>query len=434
MEQEIPPVKRKRATKSPEFLAMRAKAQGFQSYLREKDKIDNPHLYVKDPYVRGHGMKKDRNKHWAVGVFNSTTKKHEWLTTEEDDIEDALQVIDDIGSPNLSEMARDGTGKFPIIQTGENMLAKFAFEAWIKEVGVGRSASTTSCYVSAVRNFIFKGGFANKKLSTIKRNDIHAFINSGDYKESTRELWRVAIKMFFNFCYALGATKANAAADLRINKSRLTNEQRERTPAVPFTDEEYRVIMAKEGLPPFWRYGTALSYWLGLREVDICRFEWSSIGEDFVVLYPQKTGRKLILPLNNPMIGSGELKAIFDEMKKTLNTGSLYCFPYAQSHYPGQPFKNFIFYSTVLRKCGLDTSKTFNGWRHTFKLRLEKAGLPIETISQLMGHANIGVTQGYGRHVYRPNPYLMGTPASLQPPAAATAPSPVLDWLEPAAC
>jgi len=414
--------KRKRACKSPEFLALRAKAQGFRYHLKKQDKIDNPQLYQPKVRVKGHNLKRDKNKHWAVGVQNSVTNEKEWLTTEEDDIEEALQAIDDIGDPKLSELARDGTDKYPVVQSGENMLFIHAFEAWQKDVAVGRSDRTATCYISAVRQFMIKAALADKRLSSVRRDQIHAFINFGDYKESTRELWRVAIKMFFNFAYAIGATKVNAAADLRINKSRLTNEQRERTPAVPFTDEEYRVIMAKEGVPPFWRYGTALSYWLGLREVDICRFEWSSIGEDFVVLYPQKTGRKLILPLNNPLIGSGELKAIFDEMKKNLNTDSLYCFPYAQSHYPGVPFKNFIYYSTVLRKCGLDHNKTFNGWRHTFKLRLEKAGMPIETISQLMGHASIGVTQGYGRHAYRPNPYLMGTPSSLQSIAANISP------------
>ena len=438
MDQITPVVKekRKRATKSPEFLAMRAKVQGFQYHLRKEDKIENPHLYVKEPKIRGHNLKRDKSGNWTVGVANSVTKKKEWLSTETGIVEEALQVVDDIGVKALSDMARDGTDKYPVVLSGENMLFKHALPQWRDELKARCSRQTVNLYMSAVNQFMTRCKLENTKLSMVKRLALHEFLNSGYFKENTLKLWRIALRQFFTYAVAIGACKTNIAADLRINKSRLTNGQRTITPEVPFTEAEYRLIMASKLVPPYWRYATALSYWLGLRPVDIARFEWSSIGEDYVKLYPQKTGRELIIPLSDPLLGSGELKEIFTEMKTKLYAGSIYCFPYAQKKYPGHPFKYFVPYHKVLQRCGVDNTKNFYGWRHTFRLRLTASGKSIEEVSRLMGHCNIGVTMGYGRKVEPMSPYIMGVPASLQnnptaqtsqPPAAASAPPATLD-------
>lgn len=51
----------------------------------------------------------------------------------------------------------------------------------------------------------------------------------------------------------------------------------------------------------------------------------------------------------------------------------------------------------IIRACGIDKHITFHCARHTFAVIALNAGMPIESISRLLGHANITTTQIYAK-------------------------------------
>ena len=266
-------------------------------------------------------------------------------------------------------------------------------DSWLDELAMDRSARTVSVYGDFVRKLLRNLGCEQKPIGAIVRRDLYDFINDPTKKESTREVRRAAIRSFYLHASAYGHIVGNISLTLRVNRSMLTVEQRERIPAIPFTDEEYRRVMSNPSVPQFWRWATALGFWLGVRFVDVCRLEWSSLGEDFAVLYPKKTGRKLILPLHDPLLGSGELKGIFDEMRAAINPKETYCFPDRKERYSSS---STLEYKRILRQCGIE-GKSFHGWRHSFRLRMSQSGKSIEEVARLMGHSSVVTTWGYGR-------------------------------------
>lgn len=51
----------------------------------------------------------------------------------------------------------------------------------------------------------------------------------------------------------------------------------------------------------------------------------------------------------------------------------------------------------VLKECGIDKTVTFHCARHTFAIMAMNHGMPIESISHILGHSNIKTTQIYAR-------------------------------------
>lgn len=373
--------------------------QRYAETHRNSNPVGRP-LGSKKP-GREHGMKLDpRTGCWLVGVPTSSGRRR-WLTTGEKTIGDAFRVVDASGIQRLAILARANcltNDAAQIIMAGERVTCADAIRKWRSNIKLDQARNTWRNYARTMRQIVTRFGCANKPVSALTRENLYDFVNDQTVKASTREVRLAAIMSFYRHAAGLGFVVGNIATTIRINRSMLTVEQRERTPAIPFTEEEYRRIMSNVAVPQFWRLGTALAWWLGLRMVDVCRFEWASMGDDFAVLYPQKTGRKLVLPLHDPLIGGGELRAVFDEIRATMKQDGPYCFPEAKKAYDRQ----FYFskyeggYKAALALCGIE-GKSFHGLRHAFKVRLFNSGKSIDEISKLMGHASIAVTEGYGR-------------------------------------
>jgi site-specific recombinase XerD len=48
---------------------------------------------------------------------------------------------------------------------------------------------------------------------------------------------------------------------------------------------------------------------------------------------------------------------------------------------------------------GIDKHITFHSGRHTFAIMALEVGIPIEVVSNILGHSNLGITQIYARVV-----------------------------------
>lgn len=51
----------------------------------------------------------------------------------------------------------------------------------------------------------------------------------------------------------------------------------------------------------------------------------------------------------------------------------------------------------MAKLCGIEKRTSFHQARHTFGTLLLSAGVPIESISKMMGHTNIKTTQVYAK-------------------------------------
>ena len=67
-----------------------------------------------------------------------------------------------------------------------------------------------------------------------------------------------------------------------------------------------------------------LGWWTGLRIVDISKLEWASISDTHITVWTEKQDKRVNLPLDNPLIGGGEIR---DALSEVPYEDKKYCFP-----------------------------------------------------------------------------------------------------------
>lgn len=407
-------LRKPRTRHTPEFLALRRKVrgQGIENNPppakgpTKKEKAmalgelegEPPPATPTEKHFR-HSMTRDkRTQEWRVRVPTPKGRTR-YVTTGETEVKAALKVVDASGVPQLSVLARARCltqNAAAIIVAGGGKTCEDVAAVWMRDLKLDQSKATCAMYGIYIQLLFRTYDCARKPPSFITRQMLYDFVNKQDLKHSTRRLRLAAISSFY--CHAAGFAHVtgNIASTIKINLNNMTIEQREQVSAVPITEAEYRKIMAAHEIPRFWRVATALGYWLGLRMVDVCKLERASIGEDFAVLYPHKTGRRLVLPIHDPLIGSGELRELFRLLLAATPVDQVLCFPAQSKMYDASPAVLSQDYREELVGIGI-VGKTFHGLRHAFKVRLMASGKAIEEVQRYMGHASVTTTEGYGR-------------------------------------
>lgn len=123
----------------------------------------------------------------------------------------------------------------------------------------------------------------------------------------------------------------------------------------------------------------------GLRFSDVKRLEWSNLQTDsrgklIAEIIQQKTGTRLYLPIS--------AEAARQLPHRSTNEGLVF------SHLPDASYTSRIL-KTWGRKAGLRKTVTFHVARHTFATLGLTYGADLYTMSKLLGHSNIRVTQIY---------------------------------------
>lgn len=409
--------KRKRMKRSAEFYELCRKAR-HQGEFALKGRVSTKPVETKEEQAmaldtlsaepprssyhrKPHSMMKDKESgEWCVRV-PSPKGRTRYVTTGETDEKKALRIVDASGVPQLSVLARARClthSAAAIIMADQNKTCAQVAKVWLRDLALDQAVNTCRMYGMYVDLFFEVNGYADMPPSSITREAIHAFVNDPNKKHMTRRMRLNAVVSFFRHATGFGHVTGNLASTIKINLSMMTVAQREQMPAAPITEVEYRQIMASHQIPRFWRVATSLGYWLGLRLVDVCKLERASLGADFAVLYPHKTGRRLIMSLHDPLIGSGELLALAGMLLAATPPGQTLLFPVQSEMYDAGGAKLSTEYINALESIGI-VGKSFHGLRHSFRIRLSASGKPIEEVSRLMGHASTRVTEGYGRAV-----------------------------------
>lgn len=139
-------------------------------------------------------------------------------------------------------------------------------------------------------------------------------------------------------------------------------------------------------------YLVALAYNLGLRISELCALKWSDVGEDFIIVRRGKGGKP------RTVFFGDATKKLFDELKKSFsnvrkNKISEHLFIGQRGPLTrGAVHLRFRYW---LQRTDLPETLTFHSLRHGFATRLLDGGVPIASVRDQLGHANIATTSLY---------------------------------------
>ncbi len=214
------------------------------------------------------------------------------------------------------------------------------------------------------------------------------------------ELIACVVKLFMEYLFSQGITERNWAPHI----PRFRRFRNRKLPSIWTTDQLDALLSSVDRVSPVGKRDYAillLSCRLGIRASDIRHLrlddlKWDDARIEFV---QKKTGAKVTLPL---MKDVGE--AIIDYLRSGRPVSHhreifLKCSP------PHEPFsEENKFYGIVTqyrRRAGIqlpkENTKGLHSLRHTVATRLQAAHVPLETISDIMGHASLETTRLYAR-------------------------------------
>lgn len=136
------------------------------------------------------------------------------------------------------------------------------------------------------------------------------------------------------------------------------------------------------------------SCYTGLSYIDITKLTMDNIKMDFdgnqwIETERQKTKTALKIPLLNQ---ARDILKRYQEHPKTVHSKTLL------PHYSNQKLNSYL--KEIADFCGITKHLTFHVARHTFATTITLTnGVPIETVSKLLGHTKLATTQIYARVV-----------------------------------
>ncbi len=161
------------------------------------------------------------------------------------------------------------------------------------------------------------------------------------------------------------------------------------------TDVELRVIIEKEfdtERLTSVRDMFVFSCYTGLSYTDVMQLTEDNIvigidGNKWIMTKRQKTDTRVRIPI---LITAEELMMKYIGCAKSLVTDTV--FPVISNQ------KMNVYLKEIAMICGISKNITFHMARHTFATTVTLSnGVPIETVSKLLGHSKIATTQIYAR-------------------------------------
>lgn len=349
---------------------------------------------------------KRRRGQAIIRVQVKTPRGSRWVSTGQTSYDKARQVCTQAMVAEL-QMAACANALTPeVVQRltmGRRVTCADILDAWKSETAMEVAPDTLGNYESTLRQWMAALGCEQSVIARVRRCDVYAFVNAPDLSAGSRKQRRNALCSYYAFAHAHGYVIGNIAETIRINQRDLHFDRIESKETLPITPEEFAQLMASPKLTGFWRWATALSYYLGYRMRDVACLEWASVQADQLVVYPRKTrsaGQRLELALDDPLLGAGALRQIILEMVEQASGDSRYCF--SEKREIAMDIRRraglSVSYQRILQRHSI-RGKRFHSLRHACFMRLKAAGMTDEQIARKLGHASSASTQIYTSHV-----------------------------------
>lgn len=303
--------------------------------------------------------------------------------------------------------------------------------SWLYEVvRVGKiKLSSFEKYEGMYRNYFKNSPLSSILINNIKPLDIQQYYNKlfkdGKSSNSIKNAHKL-LKQFFNYCEDSNYIQNNPTSGKKVIIPKDHNEAKKEVTV--FNTEEMKSILNRQE-HSFIKYAALISYAtgmrrgeiLGLKEKDIDYKEnqihirravvtATKISEDgkrhkSTYLSSTKTGSSTRdIPLPHGLIPIIK-KAIILKKEMVLNGVNI-----------NYEFKDIIFISKdgnlinasnfekswiyFLKRCGVEHKK-FHSLRHTYATRQFEAGIPVKTVSKLLGHKSTDITLDVYTHVIK---------------------------------
>ena len=193
--------------------------------------------------------------------------------------------------------------------------------------------------------------------------------------------------------------------NFKIELELIKSQRNEQTEIEVFGDKE-RVKLSKYLLESTnLKYmGVLISLYSGLRIGEICGLKWSDIDFENQLIYVQRTIQRVYLGKKKSKVIITSPKSKKSKRKVPISKAILQRLKTMSKEYPKNAFiitgkedkftEPLVYrytYKKVLEKCDIEYKK-FHCLRHTFATRCIRVGMDIKSLSEVLGHANIGIT------------------------------------------
>jgi integrase/recombinase XerC len=254
------------------------------------------------------------------------------------------------------------------------------------------SPHTIGAYEHDVQQFIEFADLKDKKdlqevNSFLVRGWIVHLIDDGISNRSVnRKL--ASLRTFFKWLRKEGQITTNPLAKIQgpKNEKRLPifvkESELDPTKTSSLFSSDFNGVRDELMFELFYQTGIRLSELIGLKDTDVSEQHIKVLG---------KRSKERLIPISNQLSQTIQL---FRTMKKKMNIDSLKLFTRenGQDLYPSMVYRKI---NSILGTLTTSDKKSPHVLRHTFATHLLNRGTGLETLKDLLGHANLSATQVY---------------------------------------
>lgn len=265
----------------------------------------------------------------------------------------------------------------------------------------GAAPNTISAYkndLGSLTDFILRRRSVTDKLRSIDHSTIQRFISylkRRGYKEASIARKMASIRSFFAYLMAEGKIRVNSSEGLatpRIGKALPRAITPNEVNALLEQPDRRSTLKAKRD-----RAMLELLYATGMRVTELVSFDIANLTLNTQLPYVRVVGennRERIIPIYDKALKT--LTNYLDEVRPLLirNDNEMALFPNGRGgRITRQGF--WLILKGYARSAGFDEMVTPKTLRHSFATHLLTSGVPLRTVQELLGHANISTTQIY---------------------------------------
>ncbi|MDP8205126.1 MAG: tyrosine-type recombinase/integrase [Candidatus Electryonea clarkiae] len=257
--------------------------------------------------------------------------------------------------------------------------------------GIGRARKTILACKYALDEFIKFTG--NILVTEVKQEMIEQFLIDGrrsDFSDSTVDQWRRNILSAFNRAKKKGYITTNPAED--IEKLKIAPAER----AQPINQEQLRKLMKKIA-GSHYEPVVKFMLWSGCRIDESCKIQKRDVDLKSCVVYIRAGNTKSKQNREIPFKNHSGLKTLLNGLVNESTVAPLF----ESVINPGKSWHT--------DSVGKYLSRTFDAlempWatahtlRHTFAISLLVEGAPVWSVSRLLGHSSVTITENTYAHI-----------------------------------
>jgi integrase len=332
---------------------------------------------------------------YRVPVPIAGTNRRRWVSTGCRSLAEASAVIAESGVNRLVHLANAKAvtqAAIQIITQGKTVSCMEILGSLTIDAAGRWADSTTLIYRTQIMAFFRWAKCERRPLVDVTREQLLNWVNHGEAKMATRSARMTAVRILYRYAIARNFVLENPAETAFIEKRKMSHEELEPREVLPFTEEEFRKIVDSPATTQFWRVVTTVAYWTGLRFVDCLALEWDSLEPDRLIVWTRKRGARVALPLNDPILGAGEVTKALESLP---TDDPVYCFPEERAAYLNGRRSQFpTAFAVLMGRLGIE-GKSFHSTRHAAATRMKLAGKTLEDIGEVLGHGDTATTEGY---------------------------------------